>query len=70
MKRDIKKENNEIKKMWNNEKEKLIFEMLFLFKLIILEKQQVDHVYRSWVALVSSVYPLLTALFSKMFREK
>ena len=49
---------------------KLIFEMLLCIWSYRSWKIANNNVYRSWVALVSSVFPLLTTLFSKTFREE
>ena len=55
LKRDNKKENNKLKKMWNNDKELKVnlWNVVMYLNLSFL----VNNVYKSWVALVSSVFP-------------
>ena len=55
--------------MWNNEKE-LKVKMLLCTESYYSWKIAVNNVCRSWVALVSSVFPLLTTLSSKVFWEE
>ena len=55
--------------MWNNEKE-LKVKMLLCIESYYSWKIAVNNVCRSWVALVSSVFPLLTTFFWKIFREE
>ena len=51
---------------YNEKKLKVhLWDAAYVFKVIILEKKAVSNVYRSWFVLVSSVFPLLTTLFSK-----
>ena len=57
--------------MWNYEQELkvILWDAVVYLKLSFLKKA-VSNVYRSWVALVSSVFSLLTTLFSNFFEEE